>query len=25
VPASATTVTMAGTGSDVLWLSCSGH
>jgi hypothetical protein len=25
VPASATTVTLAGTGSDVLWLSCSGH
>jgi hypothetical protein len=24
-PASATTVTLAGTGSDVLWLSCSGH
>ena len=25
VPASATTVTLAGTSSDVLWLSCSGH
>ena len=25
VPASATTVTLVGTGSDVLWLSCSGH
>lgn len=25
VPASANTVTVAGTGSDVLWLSCSGH
>lgn len=25
VPASATTVTLAGTGTDVLWLSCSGH
>jgi hypothetical protein len=25
VPASATTVTLAGTGSDTLWLSCSGH
>lgn len=25
VPASATTVTLAGNGSDVLWLSCSGH
>jgi hypothetical protein len=25
VPASATTVTLAGTGSDVLWLECAGH
>jgi hypothetical protein len=25
VPASATTVILAGTGSDTLWLSCSGH
>ena len=25
VPASATTVTLAGTGSDTLWVSCSGH
>jgi|GEM_PF-4702817 len=25
VPASATTVTLAGTGTDTLWLSCSGH
>jgi hypothetical protein len=25
VPASATTITLAGTGTDVLWLSCSGH
>jgi hypothetical protein len=25
VPASATTVTLAGTSSDVLWLSCTGH
>ena len=25
VPASATTVTVAGTGTDTLWLSCSGH
>jgi hypothetical protein len=24
-PASATTVTLAGTGSDVLWLLCNGH
>jgi hypothetical protein len=25
VPASATTVTLAGTGSDVVWLECTGH
>lgn len=25
VPATATTVTLTGTGSDVLWVSCSGH
>jgi len=25
VPASATTITLAGTGSDVLWLECVGH
>jgi hypothetical protein len=25
VPASANTVTLAGTGTDTLWLSCSGH
>ncbi|MCU1249571.1 MAG: hypothetical protein JWQ49_2600 [Edaphobacter sp.] len=25
VPASATEVTLAGTGSDILWLQCTGH
>lgn len=25
VPASATAVTLAGTGSDILWLQCAGH
>jgi hypothetical protein len=25
IPASATTITLAGTGSDVLWLECVGH
>jgi hypothetical protein len=25
IPASASTVTLAGTGSDVLWLECAGH